>query len=223
MLLWKILTETMKLYFRLTYEDIFIYERNIVLKQKRMGSLLFIISLVLIMILFFIDANSPSNLNSNDSVSFPTKLHPTVQERSNQLIHQSATKGIRILITDGFRSAEDQDRLYEKGRSTEGNIVTNAKGGESYHNFGLAVDFALKDASGNVIWDMKYDGNKNGKADWDEVVEMAKGLGFEWGGDWTQFKDYPHLQMDFGLTIADLQNGQSPPDSSLTVDIQPVD
>jgi len=141
-----------------------------------------------------------------------------VKERSNQLIQQAADKGIVIVITDDFRSAEDQDLLYEKGRSTEGNIVTYAKGGESYHNFGLAIDFALKTPSGNVIWDMQYDGNNNGKADWTEVVKMAKALGFEWGGDWAKFKDYPHLQMNFGLTIAQLQNGERPAESSITAD-----
>ena len=140
-----------------------------------------------------------------------------VKEQSNQLIQQSAKKGIVIVITDGFRSVEDQNQLYEKGRTTNGVIVTNAKGGESYHNYGLAIDFALKTPSGNVIWDRQYDGNKNGKTDWNEVVELAKGLGFEWGGDWAQFKDYPHLQMDFGLTLADLQNGERPAESALTV------
>lgn len=122
------------------------------------------------------------------------------------------------MITDGFRSVAEQNRLYEQGRTTKGNIVTNAKGGESYHNYGLAIDFALKTSSGNVIWDWQYDGNKNGKADWAEVVSIAKSLGFEWGGDWAQFKDYPHLQMDFGLTIADLQNGERPDESSLVAD-----
>ena len=63
---------------------------------------------------------------------------------------------------------------------------------------------------------MQYDGNQNGKADWTEVVEMASTLGFDWGGDWAQFKDYPHLQMDFGLTLADLQNGERPAEPSLT-------
>ncbi|WML57834.1 M15 family metallopeptidase [Neobacillus sp. PS2-9] len=188
------------------------------MKLKRIGSLLFIISFALIIILLFMEENPISDLNTNQSVSFPTELHPIVKERSDQLIQKSARKRIRVVITDGFRSAEDQDRLYEQGRSTEGTIVTYAKGGESYHNFGLAIDFALKDPSGNVIWDMNYDGNKNGKADWTEVVVMAKALGFDWGGDWAQFKDYPHLQMDFGLTVADLQNGERPADSSMTVD-----
>jgi peptidoglycan L-alanyl-D-glutamate endopeptidase CwlK len=81
---------------------------------------------------------------------------------------------------------------------------------------GLRLIFALKTPSGNVIWDRQYDGNKNGKSEWNEVVELAKGLGFQWGGDWAQFKDYPHLQMDFGLTLAELQNGERPAESSLT-------
>jgi peptidoglycan LD-endopeptidase CwlK len=154
----------------------------------------------------------------DDPVPPPTGVHPFVEEQMNQLIKQAAESGIVIVITDDFRSSEAQDQLYEKGRTTDGNIVTFARGGESYHNFGLAIDFALKTPSGNVIWDMDYDGNENGKDDWNEVVEMAKALGFEWGGDWARFKDYPHLEMDFGLSIHDLQNGKRPPDSSLPVE-----
>lgn len=159
-----------------------------------------------------------NRFNLGDSNPMPTELHPVVRERSNQLIQQAANKGIVIVITDDFRSAEDQDRLYEQGRTVAGNIVTHARGGESFHNFGLAIDFAIKTPQAEVIWDMQYDGNQNGKGDWNEVVEMAKVLGFEWGGDWAQFKDYPHLQMNFGLTLADLQNGKRPVDLSLTAD-----
>ncbi len=148
----------------------------------------------------------------------PDGLHPVVAERTNQLVQKAAAIGIVMVITDDFRSAVEQDRLYEKGRTAGGNIVTYAKGGESYHNFGLAVDFALKTAAGDIIWDMNYDRNGNSRADWLEVVNLAKELGFEWGGDWAQFKDYPHLQMDFGLTIADLQNGARPPGQPLLVD-----
>lgn len=195
---------------------------NDVLKIKRIGSSFITFTLVLMAILLYIQLfTNPGMLTkseTNQSGSAPTELHPVVKERADQLMQQLAERGIVIVITDGFRSAEDQDRLYEKGRSMEGNIVTHAKGGESYHNFGLAIDFAIKLPSGNVIWDMQYDGNGNGAADWMEVVEMAKVLGFEWGGDWAGFKDYPHLEMNFGLTIAQLQRGEQPPDSSLTAD-----
>jgi peptidoglycan LD-endopeptidase CwlK len=172
--------------------------------------------LLAVTVFLYIHFHIPSKKQPVKPVPLPTQLHPIVKERMNQLIQQSAKKGIVVVITDGFRSAVEQDQLYKKGRSTDGNIVTNAKGGESYHNYGLAIDFALKTSSGNVIWDMNYDGNRNGRSDWNEVVAMAKKLGFQWGGDWKKFKDYPHLQMDFGLTLADLQNGERPPKSSLT-------
>ena len=122
----------------------FIYERNIVLKLKRIGNLLFIIAFAIIVILFFKETNPPSKLNTNHSVSFPTELHPIVKERSNQLIQQASKKGIEIVITDGFRSSEEQDRLYNQGRTVEGNIVTYAKGGESYHNYGLLLILLLR-------------------------------------------------------------------------------
>lgn len=191
-----------------------------IVKLKRMGNLFYIFALfiVLFLLLFLTESGPFSGPNIKQSAPYPTELHPIVKERSMQLIQQAADKGIVMVLTDGFRSSEEQDRLYEKGRSAGGNIVTYAKGGESYHNFGLAIDFALKTPNGDVIWDMEYDGNKNGKADWTEVVDMAKALGFEWGGDWANFQDFPHLQMGFGLTIADLQNGKKPAESSLTAD-----
>jgi peptidoglycan LD-endopeptidase CwlK len=155
-----------------------------------------------------------TSIEQKKDVPLPTELHPLVKERSDQLVQQAAKIGIVVLITDGFRSIEEQNTIYEQGRTAEGNIVTNAKGGESYHNYGLAIDFALETPSGDVIWDRQYDRNQNGRSDWSEVVKIAKSLGFEWGGDWKDFKDYPHLQMDFGLTIADLQNGQRPDEPS---------
>jgi peptidoglycan LD-endopeptidase CwlK len=174
------------------------------MKRKRSGRSFIVLVLGLVAVLIWLYNNKGSD------VPFPAEIHPVVEEQTNKLIQQAADKGILVVITDGYRSAEDQDRLYEKGRTASGTIVTQAKGGQSFHNYGLAVDFALKNYSGDIIWDMNYDGNKNSKADWDEVVEMAKTLGFAWGGDWAEFKDYPHLQMDFGLTIADLQNGARP-------------
>ncbi|WP_420541694.1 M15 family metallopeptidase [Guptibacillus spartinae] len=143
-------------------------------------------------------------------VPLPTELHPTVNEAKDTLIKKAADKDIEIVITDGHRTKEEQNALYEKGRSTEGKVVTNVTGGGSYHNYGLAIDFALKLDDGNVVWDMERDDNENGKADWMEVVAIAKNLGFDWGGDWSSFKDYPHLQMDFGLTMRQLKNGQRP-------------
>lgn len=142
-----------------------------------------------------------------------TSLHPIVAEKQAQLVAEAAKLDITVVITDGFRSHEEQNALYEKGRTTSGPVVTHVRGGESYHNYGLAVDFALQTGKGKVIWDLEYDGNRNGQADWLEVVLIAKRLGFSWGGDWEGFKDYPHLQMDFGYSIGELLRGYRPPDS----------
>jgi peptidoglycan LD-endopeptidase CwlK len=169
-------------------------------------------TIFMVICLIFITLFMYNQYVKKENIPMPTALHPVVEERTNQLIQTMADKGITMVITDGFRSVEEQNLLYEQGRTTEGSIVTNAKGGESLHNFGLAVDFALKTKSGEIIWDMEFDGNGNGLADWMEVVEVAKELGFEWGGDWIGFEDYPHLQLDFGLSLAELQSGETPPE-----------
>lgn len=142
-------------------------------------------------------------------------IHPEVQAKTDMLIAQAADRGIEIVITSDFRSSEEQDRLFRQGRQDSGNIVTNARGGQSYHNYGLAIDFALRDGKGGVVWDMEVDRNANGRSDWMEVVELAKALGFDWGGDWDRFPDYPHLQIDFGYTLRQLQNGKVPKGSQV--------
>ncbi|AIQ45631.1 hypothetical protein R70723_06790 [Paenibacillus sp. FSL R7-0273] len=138
-------------------------------------------------------------------------LHPVVVAAAVALIERIYARGVQIIITQGYRSKAEQDGLYAQGRTKPGSIVTNARGGYSYHNYGLAVDFALllPDGSG-ASWDMKRDGDKDGIADWQEVVQQAKALGFEWGGDWTSFKDYPHFQITFGLSITKLLAGAQP-------------
>lgn len=191
--------------------------------MKRKGKAKTILTAVLVMIIVVLYyhfltkphhyASAPEPEESYENVPMPDSLHPVVEERADELVRRAAAKGIDVIITDGFRTIEEQDELYAQGRTKPGRIVTTVKGGESYHNYGLAVDFAIRLPSGKVIWDLKYDGNKNGKADWFEIVAIAKELGFTWGGDWEDFKDFPHLQMDFGLTIEDLKRGKRPPEN----------
>lgn len=142
-------------------------------------------------------------------------LHPEIREKSERLIRLAADRGIDVVITSDFRGIDEQDELFRQGRDKPGNIVTNARGGQSYHNFGLAIDFALRDGSGRIVWDMELDRSGNGRSDWMEVVELAKEMGFEWGGDWSNFRDYPHLQLTFGYTLRQLQNGRYPPGSAV--------
>ncbi|AZS49230.1 peptidoglycan L-alanyl-D-glutamate endopeptidase precursor [Bacillus phage vB_BpsS-140] len=130
-------------------------------------------------------------------------VHEVIRETTLEVIKRAFAEGIRVQISSGYRSIADQDKLYAQGRTTSGSIVTNARGGQSYHNFGLAVDYFLVSADGKTaLWTIN--------AEWRRVATIAKSLGFEWGGDWSSFKDYPHLQMTGGLSLAQLRNGAKP-------------
>jgi len=139
----------------------------------------------------------------NKSAARLNGLQKVVKAATERLIELAYRAGVPILITQGYRSIAEQDALYAQGRTKPGSIVTNARGGYSNHNFGVAIDFALLLADGkNVSWAV----NK----DWMIVVDIAKQLGFSWGGDWKSFKDYPHFEMSFGLTTAQLRAGERP-------------
>ena len=133
-------------------------------------------------------------------------MNPAVKFAAEKLIERCFNQGIEIRITSGYRSPAEQQVLYNQGRTTPGNIVTNAKPGRSNHNYGLAIDFVLIKSG----YDMKADTDGNHIADWIDVVTHAKILGFAWGGDWVSFKDYPHFEMMYGLNIDQLQAGRKP-------------
>jgi peptidoglycan L-alanyl-D-glutamate endopeptidase CwlK len=134
------------------------------------------------------------------------KLQPGVREAAVALVKRCYWRGVNIRITHGLRTYAEQTALYNQGRTTPGNIVTNAKAGYSFHNFGVAIDFVLMSSG----YDMTADADKDGIADWTEVVTEATRLGFEWGGTWVSFKDFPHFQMTFGLTTAQYRAGRKP-------------
>lgn len=132
-------------------------------------------------------------------------VHAAVSDGARRLIEKAHAEGIFIIITQGLRTYAEQNTLYEQGRTKPGKIVTNARGGYSFHNFGLAFDFCVCDIVGGKLvpnWfvDLR----------WKRVGEIGKSLGLEWGGDWTSFRDYPHFQQTFGLTLAQLRNGVKP-------------
>lgn len=129
-------------------------------------------------------------------------LNPEVRNRAIFLIGRSFDIGVNIIITQGLRTIAQQNDLYAQGRTKAGKIVTNAKGGNSYHNYGLAIDFVTIDVHGNPVWVV----NNN----WMKVVAIAKSLGFEWGGDFKTITDNPHFQISGGLSINELKSGMRP-------------
>lgn len=130
-------------------------------------------------------------------------IHAVVKASAIEMIKRAYNEGIFVQITSGYRSFEEQTALYAKGRTAPGNVVTNAKAGQSNHNYGLAIDYVLLSEDGTkALWTVNND--------WRRVAAIGKSLGFAWGGDWTSFKDYPHLEMMGGLSMRDLQAGKRP-------------
>lgn len=109
----------------------------------------------------------------------------------------------KLRVVSCYRSFAEQNKLYSRGRSLPGPKVTNAKGGYSMHNFGLAFDICLIINGKEASWDTIRDYDEDGKADWMEVVEYLKGKGFKWGGDWKTLKDMPHFEV--GIDLATLR------------------
>jgi len=116
-----------------------------------------------------------------------------MQEKSQILINKIREKNIDADIFMSYRSFDEQAKLYAKGRTEPGTIVTNAKPGYSYHNYGLAFDVVFK-KDGNWSWSEEHD--------WAALGRLGKELGFHWGGDWGW--DKPHFELNFGHTVDDL-------------------
>lgn len=121
-------------------------------------------------------------------------LDPEFAKKLVRLESRLASLGIKVILTWGFRSVEEQNRLYAKGRTTPGSIVTNARGGYSWHNFGLGADYAFV-INGKVTW----------KGQWDVFGRIARECGLEWGGSWKKIRDRPHVQWTKGRTLAQMR------------------
>jgi peptidoglycan L-alanyl-D-glutamate endopeptidase CwlK len=123
-------------------------------------------------------------------------LLPRVRPFARALIEKAANQGIVIKVTSGTRSFAEQDELFAKGRTTppigKRFIVTNAKGGFSNHNFGIAFDVTIFTGS--------TDPEKAKTPVFESPVYKAIGalgteLGLEWGGNWKTIVDEPHFQL----------------------------
>ena len=126
------------------------------------------------------------------------ELIPQAKSRAESFVRECKKQGIDVLITSTYRDFESQNALYAQGRTKAGKRVTNAKGGQSWHNFRCAFDFVPM---------------VNGKAQWNDARtfkrcgEIAESVGLEWAGRWKSFPEMAHCQYTGGLTLAQLRNG----------------
>lgn len=106
-------------------------------------------------------------------------------------------EGVAIEVISGLRSWSAQAKLYAQGRTQPGPIVTKARPGSSWHNYGLAIDLGLfkggkyLDSSNPAYADKLYA----------IIGKIAAKHGIEWAGNWTSFQETPHFQITFGLTL----------------------
>ena len=120
------------------------------------------------------------------------KLHPELQVCVNKFLEECKKQGLNVLVTETLRTLEEQEALYAQGRTKPGNIVTNAKGYQSPHAWGVAFDFCRNEKG------REYD---NTDGFFERVGEIAKTIfdGTEydlfWGGDFKSFVDKPHIEM----------------------------
>jgi peptidoglycan L-alanyl-D-glutamate endopeptidase CwlK len=141
-------------------------------------------------------------------------LHPALRDEVRDIyvaeIVPALTSNVFCRFAYTLRTFEQQDDLFAQGRTvlfdSSGKRlgkVTNAKGGQSIHNFGLALDIVLINGN-SASWDVAKDYDGDGNPDWMEIVNIFKTNGWEWGGDWKSLVDKPHFQKTFGHNWKDL-------------------
>lgn len=158
--------------------------------------------------------------------------HPSLRKELSEIVtvlnRDILTGRAKVRITFTLRTMEEQDALYAQGReslsevnkkrsiaklqpisASENKKVTNAKAGDSFHNYALACDIVLIIDGKTASWDTKADWDGDKQSDWMEVVVLFKKYGWKWGGDWTSFKDMPHFEKTFNNTISTLKSKYS--------------
>lgn len=118
-------------------------------------------------------------------------LRPFFRIKVNQFLMTAGDAGLDILIYCTLRDNEEQAHLYAMGRTQPGKIVTNAKPGESAHNYGLAFDGAPL-IQGRIAWD--------DHPHWAIYGQIALETGLEWAGTWKSFQEFPHIQVPYWRT-----------------------
>jgi peptidoglycan L-alanyl-D-glutamate endopeptidase CwlK len=121
-------------------------------------------------------------------------LYPKFDEIKDEIVHLLDDYLIkyhpqyRVKVTETFRTAAYQNRLWRQGRTAPGEKVTNCDGyiKRSNHQSSLAFDIAFSVGS-KLVWDVPQE-------IWDYYGHLIRKHGMVWGGDWKSFKDLPHCE-----------------------------
>ena len=145
-----------------------------------------------------------AKLSKNNQIHID-KLHPAIRDKTIEMLSNLNENGINVEIVSSMRTIEEQNALYAIGRDKDGKkiegekIVTNAKGGTSNHNFGLAFDVEVYDDKGKKDW------NDKGES-WQAVIKEGEKQGFTSGSTFVNPKnDFPHFENMFGYSTSELK------------------
>ena len=87
------------------------------------------------------------------SIPLPTEINRNFLAQVNEcFIPTAAVYGYTIRIVSGFRTIEEQNTLFDQGRTEDGHIVTWAQAEKSIHNYGFAVDVVDRWKGYNINW-----------------------------------------------------------------------
>lgn len=111
-----------------------------------------------------------------------SQLTPNAQKACNIFMAECKAQGLKVLITETYRSQERQNYLYAQGRTRKGNIVTWTK--NSRHTSRRAWDIC-QNVKGQEYSNTTF---------FRRCGEIAKSLGIVWGGDWNT-PDMPHFEI----------------------------
>ena len=119
-------------------------------------------------------------------------LHPLIQSRARKLFQLAARRGITLRMTSALRDMNEQARLYAQGRTSPGQIVTYARPGQSYHNYGMAFD-VVPMVQGRPDWNSPH---------WPLIGQLGEQADLNWGGSWRR-PDRPHFE--YPISLRELQ------------------
>ena len=147
-------------------------------------------------------------------------MQPEVRAVFSGFLDDCKDRGHHLLVHSGCRTLEEQARLYRRSRNSlevghkvdqlrmngfdflaealervgpqaQGPWATNAAPGESWHNYGMAIDAVLI-VDGKPDWDVHF------LPEWQEVGQIAVAHGLEWAGNWKRSREYVHFQAGHG-------------------------
>jgi peptidoglycan L-alanyl-D-glutamate endopeptidase CwlK len=138
-------------------------------------------------------------------------------------LEECYTKNLDVLVYCTFRPFAEQAAEYAKGRTVPnngtaknpmGSIVTKARPGWSWHQWGRAIDLVPRRNGKTLVWGTRGNGLDQDPSDdltdelelWQRVAIVFKSHGLQWGGDFVTMKDFPHFQDPGPWTLKQLND-----------------